>query len=58
MSKAIYTIEYYEEDSRFGWTNTMHDKVLANSKKHALEKFAKKHPNKKGSIVNWEFADY
>lgn len=59
MKTAIYEIEYYQTDKRFGWTNTLRDKVLATSEENAIEKFKTKHPNiKTFTIVNYTFADY
>lgn len=59
MKKAIYKIEYYKKDPRFGWTNTLHDKVWATSKDKAITKFTKRHPNVKTfTIVDYIFADY
>ena len=56
---TIYTIEYYEKDKNFGWTNTMHDKVFAKSEKEALAKFDRKHPGKSPrTITNYVIADY
>ena len=57
-TRFVYTVEYYEQDERFGWTNTMNDKVLAYTDEEALKKFNKHHPNKKGWIVDWEEIDY
>ena len=55
----IYTIEYYQKDERFGWTNTMRDRVLAPSPEKAKEKFQKKHPEVKTYFVsNIVYADY
>ena len=56
---GIYKVEYYETHPTGGWAITAHNKVLATSKEEALEKFYKKHPNKKfATVVNWEIADY
>lgn len=57
--KAIFTIEYYVTDKRFGWSNTVHDKVLAKNQEEAEAKFQKKHPEiKTFTTVNWLYADY
>lgn len=37
--QLVYKIGYYEEDKRFGWTNTLYDNVIAKSEKEALAKF-------------------
>ena len=34
--QLVYKIGYYEEDKRFGWTNTLYDNVIAKSEKEAL----------------------
>lgn len=41
--QLVYKIGYYEEDKRFGWTNTLYDNVIAKSEKEALAKFYLKH---------------
>lgn len=59
MKKAIYKIEYYVTDKRFGWNNTKHDMVLATSEETALKKFKEKHPDiKVATVVNIFYADY
>lgn len=60
MRMAIYKIQYYETDSRFGWSNTVYDNVLAKSEAEALKKFDEYHNNtvKTRTVVNWQFADY
>ena len=56
---TIYTIEYYETNKQFGWTDTKQDKVQATSEEKALEKFDKKHPGKSVRyITNYITADY
>lgn len=57
--QLVYKIGYYEEDKRFGWTNTLYDNVLANSEKEALEKFYIQHgKDTVATIVNWIIIDY
>lgn len=61
MAKTLYVfkIEYYERDARFGWLNTVHDNVLANSEKEALEKFYIQHgKDTVATVVNWIIIDY
>ena len=60
MRMAIYKIQYYERDSRFGWSNAVHDNVLAKSEAEALKKFDEYHNNtvKIRTVVNWQFVDY
>lgn len=55
MRMVIYKIQYYERDSRFGWSNTVHDNVLAKSEAEALKKFDEYHNNtvKIRTVVNW-----
>ena len=57
---AIYKIQYYKKDPHFGWSNTVHDNVLAKSEAEALKKFDEHHNNtvKTRTVVNWQFADY
>lgn len=52
--QLVYKIGYYEEDKRFGWTNTLYDNVIAKSEKEALAKFYLKHDAKVVSFI----ADY
>ena len=57
--QCVYKVEYYEEDKHFGWTNRVHDNVIANSETEALAKFYIKHDkNTVATVVNWIEIDY
>lgn len=61
MAKTLYVfkVEYYKEDTRFGWLNKVHDNVLANSEVEALKKFYIQHDKDTiATVVNWIEIDY